>query len=182
MAHKRGYARIARENDERRQQLARDSVPRPVTTVRLSQVLHNFPSSFSGSKITAVGKGLSVIDELPPSYDFLAKADVLYLSSNNLRSLRGVAQFGRLKTLSVGDNLLATFDDLDPLRELPALRTLNLEGNPVTFLPNYRLHALHRLPRLTELDKKPVRAGERREAAAVLKTEAVCMQRLFRNQ
>ena len=44
--------------------------------------------------------------------------------------------------------------ELDALMLLPHLETLNLEFNPVTELPNYRFHVIHRCPHLRLLDSK----------------------------
>ena len=64
---------------------------------------------------------------------------MLYLSKNLLTTLEGIQQFQSLRILSVADNLLEHFDALSPLQAIQgSLEALNLEGNPIARLPNYR--------------------------------------------
>lgn len=49
------------------------------------------------------------------------RVETLFLSSNSLASLAGVEQFAALRVLSCANNGLATFEALDPLRQLKAL-------------------------------------------------------------
>lgn len=56
--------------------------------------------------------------------------------------------------------------DLAPLSSLPRLCRLDLTGNPVTKVPQYRLYLISQLPRLKLLDFARVREAERAEAAA----------------
>ena len=85
----------------------------------------------------------------------------MYLSKNSLRSLAGLQQFRAVRSLSLADNLLASWEALWPLVTLggeeerrgelaqqqqlqaggeafAALEVLSLEGNPLAALPNYR--------------------------------------------
>lgn len=76
-----------------------------------------------------------------------------YFSKNNLASLQGVQQFGRLRVLSAADNLLADMHALQPLAACAAsLQVACFDRNPVTSLPNYRAKVLALLPHLQTLD------------------------------
>ena len=68
----------------------------------------------------------------------LAYLQVIYLSKNLLTDLHCIEQFRKTRTLSLADNLFGNFEKLEPLRQLPKLETLSLEGNPLSRLPNYR--------------------------------------------
>ncbi len=68
----------------------------------------------------------------------------VYLSRNSLASLEGLEQFSRLQALSVSDNILASWQDLAVLSQQPLCRSLqaaSFDGNPLSFLPNYRAQA-----------------------------------------
>ena len=80
---------------------------------------------------------LSRFTPLPPRW----LVQTVYLSKNSLRALSGLEQFRALRNLSLADNLLARWEDLQPLTRpgaFPSLETLSVEGNPLFKLPNYR--------------------------------------------
>jgi hypothetical protein len=80
----------------------------------LSAALQTRPEArCDGVKLSAVSCQVTHIDPLPPA---CLTCGVVYLSNNSLRSLEGVGQFGALRVLGCGNNLLARFDDLLPLR------------------------------------------------------------------
>ena len=61
------------------------------------------------------------------------------MSKNYLTTLDGVRQLRGLSKLSAADNCLADFAALNGLQEhAQTLVAVNLEGNPVAMLPNYR--------------------------------------------
>lgn len=87
----------------------------------------------------------------------------LRLSHNRLAALpQSLAGCARLMLLDVGSNLLASHDQLAPLRELERLRNLTLHGNPLAAPPAggaadagggaYRVRTKRLLPRLRLLD------------------------------
>ncbi len=59
------------------------------------------------------GKSIGVLDRVP---DVFHEVETLFLSNNALRSLQGIGQFTRLKVLSVANNCLSSFSDLDALK------------------------------------------------------------------
>jgi len=70
-----------------------------------------------------------------------------------------------LKVLDLSTNLLAREEELGALQELGSLEKLNLMGNPISFLDNYRnliTGYLHRwvVSRKFELDRKPLSSSE----------------------
>ena len=69
----------------------------------------------------------------------LRQLQALYISKNFLTSLSGLCCFSGLKKLSAADNCLADFAALDALQaHAETLQAVNLEGNPLALLPNYR--------------------------------------------
>lgn len=69
---------------------------------------------------SAVSCFVTHIDELPPECRG-SSCNVVYLSSNSLRSLDGIGQFPGLRVLSLANNLLGQVEDLHALRACPSL-------------------------------------------------------------
>ncbi|KAK2077178.1 hypothetical protein QBZ16_004812 [Prototheca wickerhamii] len=97
----------------------------------------------------------------------------LYLSRNRIASLEGIEAFKSVQALSLGENAgLTGFAQLAPLRALPQLEALHLDGCPLAARPYARAHVLALLGwRLRFLDGVPVTATELAEARASLATE-----------
>ncbi len=95
-------------------------------------------------------------------------------------------------------NLIEALDQLAHLLSCPKLQILNLEFNPVTHMPNYRMHVIHRyfysfyvckliffyirFPKLKVLDNKEIAPVERKKAEVVLKKEESILNMLFSNE
>eukprot|EP00798_Chlamydomonas_sp_ICE-L_P021453 gene21454-28423_t len=145
--------------------------------VPLSSVLKS--SSMDRLKLSAVEKFVTRLDAVPNQF---LEAQVLYLSKNSLESLRGVEQFSAVHTLSLTDNLISDWAELDRLWEgCPGLTILSLEGNPLAQLPNYRPHVIERLPSVTSLDLKPVTNEERSQVTRLLNQEDACVSIMVHN-
>lgn len=150
-------------------------------TVRLSAVLRQAPSSVEPNKISVVEKFVTDVDELP---DRFRDAEVLFLSHNSISTFTGFCQFRQLRVLSLACNCIESFTEIEALATASfgsSLQVLNLEGNPVTIWPFYRLHTIHRLPKLKMLDSKDVKASERESAPAILQEEAEMLKLMFSN-
>ncbi|KAM5260351.1 centrosomal protein of 72 kDa isoform 5-T5 [Hipposideros larvatus] len=86
----------------------------------------------------------------------------LDLSRNSLVSLEGIQHLASLERLSLYHNCVSSLAEVLRLRSLPELRDVDLRLNPVVKnQPGYRLVVLHALPKLRQLDDRPVRASER---------------------
>ncbi|ETN04554.1 hypothetical protein PPTG_14413 [Phytophthora nicotianae INRA-310] len=118
-----------------------------------------------GARLNAVGKGIHVLGRVPPTVS--ASVTALYLSQNNLRSLKGIEQFPAVRLLSVGGNLISSDKEVARLNELAQLRNLNLMGNPLCDQPNYRLRVIAVLTKLQVLDNSDITKKERHAAPHV---------------
>jgi len=137
--------------------------------------------SVSSLKLSAVGKGVTAIDEHAPE-NYLA-TQRLYVSRNQLTSLNGVEQFKDLRAVSAADNSLATLQSVAALATLQHLQSVNLEdGNPLADIPNYRSHLICLLPpSLDMLDGRPVRAQDREAAQTVVALQKCMLQAAVSN-
>jgi protein phosphatase 1 regulatory subunit 7 len=74
------------------------------------------------------------------------------LSNNPLKSLDGIESHPTLEELWMTKSALSTYDDLEPLRSLPALTCVYLEHSPVAQHPDYRQRLVALVPTLEQLD------------------------------
>ena len=146
--------------------------------VHLSAILRQVPSSVEANKISVVEKYVTEVDELP---DRFLDVEILFLSHNSISTLAGFQQFRQLRVLSLACNCIESFTEIEALSDFPSLQVLNLEGNPVTIWPFYRLHAILRMPKLKMLDSKEVKPAERESAPSILKEEGEMLQLMFSN-
>lgn len=138
------------------------------------------------------GNKIGVIENLGATEDQYASID---LSDNEIVKLEGFPHLKRLTTLLVNNNRIARINsnigaalpkletlvltnnrlsnlvDLDHLATLGNLLNLCLLDNVVTKRPNYRLHLIHKLPKLRLLDFKKVKLKEKQEAKKLFAAE-----------
>lgn len=131
------------------------------------------------------GNKVSAIENLGATEN---QFDCIDLSDNEVVKLEGFPRLPRLTTLllnnnriaRIGDDLgdvvpnletlvltgnrLSNLADLDNLSALPNLKRLSLLDNVVCKKENYRLYAIHRLPKLKLLDFSKVKEKEREAA------------------
>eukprot|EP00658_Telonema_sp_P-2_P003907 TRINITY_DN11460_c0_g1_i1.p1 TRINITY_DN11460_c0_g1~~TRINITY_DN11460_c0_g1_i1.p1 ORF type:complete len:351 (-),score=88.87 TRINITY_DN11460_c0_g1_i1:92-1144(-) len=94
----------------------------------------------------------------------LSSLTSLDLSRNSLVELNGLEQLSALKSLNVYYNGVQDVASVRLLRQNLEIRSLDLRLNPVSRLPNYRLHVCHLVPWITSLDERDIRDSERRKA------------------
>lgn len=105
-----------------------------------------------GEKITHLGNSLVNLTGLKS----------LDLSHNALASLQGIQHLAALERLSLYHNCVSSLAEVLRLRSLPELRDVDLRLNPVVKNePGYRHFVVHALPKLRQLDDRPVRESER---------------------
>ena len=144
----------------------------------LSAVLRQMPQSVE-RKVHAVDRQITDIDPLPSRFRGVEK---VFLSNNLIESVAGLAQFPQLRVLSIGDNRLLQFEELEAVgAACPRLESANFEGNPMEHTPNYRCQVIKRLPQLKLLDGEKVTEREREEARTMVAREDHLMQMVFGN-
>ncbi|CAM9496317.1 unnamed protein product, partial [Chrysoparadoxa australica] len=100
----------------------------------------------------------------------LSGLKVLDLSHNTISTL-GAFEGGScstLEVLSLSSNAIGDMREVERLKALPALRSLELRGNPVCALAGYRGQVLGMLPGLDRLDGRDVEGQERRSSLATV--------------
>ncbi|XP_047411269.1 centrosomal protein of 72 kDa isoform X1 [Sciurus carolinensis] len=87
----------------------------------------------------------------------------LDLSRNSLVSLEGIQYLVSLESLNLYYNCISSLAEVFRLHSLAELQDLDLRLNPVVKNESdYRLFVVHMLPRLRQLDDRPVRESERK--------------------
>lgn len=100
---------------------------------------------------------VSIVDKMP-------NLEVISLSLNHISSLHFFKNCKNLRDLFLRHNEISSFEELQYLKKLPALRSLWLSENPITSDPNYRMRVIHELPNLIKLDEADVTEEEKKKA------------------
>ncbi|KAA6424820.1 MAG: leucine-rich repeat-containing 48 isoform 1 [Trebouxia sp. A1-2] len=90
----------------------------------------------------------------------LKKLTDLSLFSNKLERIENIETLQDLVVLSLGRNNISAFDNVMYLRQFKKLRLINLAGNPIAVLPDYRSYVLSHIKDLTYLDYRRVNAAD----------------------
>eukprot|EP00051_Salpingoeca_urceolata_P027894 m.483796 g.483796 ORF g.483796 m.483796 type:complete len:507 (-) comp23083_c0_seq1:144-1664(-) len=103
--------------------------------------------------------------------DFSTASSLKELRLNNNKIVSIPQTLGRnlhLCLLDLGQNLIQSVEDLEPLKELQFLQNLNLKGNPVASTPDYEVKVRALLPSLRILDNRRLepKKGKKRSKAA----------------
>ncbi|XP_062395505.1 centrosomal protein of 72 kDa [Sardina pilchardus] len=105
------------------------------------------------------------ISHLGISLKNFVRLKTLDLSYNALVSVSGLEHLKLLERLNLYFNKISAFQEVITLSKLKSLRELDLRLNPVVKKhPEYRLHLVHALCQLRNLDDCPVRDRERKAA------------------
>lgn len=182
-AHDRDGGGVSYAKIERDRRTASIRASKPVTrpaavdaAFQLSEVLSHAPSCFTSHRINAASRCITALDDLPLRY---ASARTVYLSHNNLTSLRGIEQFTGVESLGLAGNLIPSIPELQRLAPCKSLAHLSLAGNPLCSAPYYRLRTLALLAhvgiRLMTLDGIPVRSDELESIPATLAHHAAVL-------
>lgn len=150
---------------------------------RLSAILGHFPSCFNATtrRLTAASKHMHELDVTNLSQKVVQSTSALLLSNNSIRSLSGVSSFRGLVTLSLSDNLIDDWRELETeLSQLPFLSHLTLAGNPLELMAYYRLRVINICsPSLESLDGLPVNKNEVGIAPKVLSAHQTMMDKVL---
>ena len=147
-----------------RKQLSTKAREKKQKNITLSSILTSNPGLKIDNKIMCVERFISVIDAVKP---YFRSVEILYLSNNCISVLSGIGQFSKLRVLSLNNNLIEDFQELYPLKTLKNLNILSLVGNPVSYLPYYRLCSISIIPQLKQLDAKYITDLEKEVAPSI---------------
>ncbi|KAJ3196285.1 Leucine-rich repeat-containing protein 9 [Irineochytrium annulatum] len=92
---------------------------------------------------------------------------LLSLENNLIKCLKAVSKMPTLMELYIGNNYIADLYSIFPLKELPRLIILDLTGNAVCQVYNYRLFSIFHLSRLKILDGASITTKEQASAKEV---------------
>lgn len=179
------YARSASPDasppEDDREESAAVKAIRPL--YRLSAILGYFPSCFNATtrRLAAASKHVHELDVCNLSQKVILSTSALLLSNNSIRSISGVSAFRGLVTLSLSDNLIDDWRELETeLSQLPFLSHLTLAGNPLELMAYYRLRVINICsPSLESLDGLPVNKNEVGIAPKVLSAHQTMMDKVL---
>mmetsp|Transcript_8834 Transcript_8834/g.36612 ORF Transcript_8834/g.36612 Transcript_8834/m.36612 type:complete len:351 (-) Transcript_8834:106-1158(-) len=89
----------------------------------------------------------------------LKQLTILDVASNQITSTAGLEGLDQLEELWINGNQLTGYEEVERLQGLPALHTVYLEHNKTLSHPQYRNKVLALLPRLQQIDARPVPKG-----------------------
>ena len=124
-------------------------------------------SGLDSLKILSLGRNnIKKIEGLSGVVDTLEE---LWMSYNLVEKLTGLSEAKKLKVLYMSNNKIASWSELDALKECPSLEEVIFTGNPFADeykedKAGYRIAMLKVLPNLTRIDGTPVDVDEREAA------------------
>lgn len=71
--------------------------------------------------------------------EVIGNVKYLNLRTNKLAKTKGLNKLYALERLDLSDNLITALEEITRLRELPFLRILSVDGNPVCLNRDYRI-------------------------------------------
>ncbi|XP_074648163.1 dynein regulatory complex subunit 3-like [Tubulanus polymorphus] len=89
-------------------------------------------------------------------FDKLTRLEDLTLFNNRISKVENLSELKCLQILSLGNNELKELENLVSLRAFKNLKTLNLAGNPICDLPEYKIYTVAHIPWLEYLDYRLV--------------------------
>ncbi|KAL1496165.1 hypothetical protein AB1Y20_014782 [Prymnesium parvum] len=120
------------------------------------------------TSLVELNLGYNLLTSVAP-LERLANLQVLLLPANRISALHGLAALSRLSLLDLKHNYIDKVAEVRLLSLNPELKTLSLQGNPVTKLVTYRSSTIATLPGLLTLDGQrtpPSPAQRNRKSAA----------------
>eukprot|EP00736_Rhodelphis_marinus_P008830 Rmarinus@m.9264 len=83
----------------------------------------------------------------------LRRLEVISVNNNRISSLRGLQGHPRLKRIEIRNNVVALLSEVQHLKELSILHSLDMSDNPIQRnTPDYRLRVVYRLQMMEALD------------------------------
>jgi len=91
----------------------------------------------------------------------------LKIDDNGLKNFQNLQKLLKLQHLFANSNRINDFPDIEKLAELPYLKELEMNSNPITRKPGYRQTVIRKLPILLYLDGKEISPEERERNEAM---------------
>ncbi|EDV32230.1 uncharacterized protein Dana_GF14151 [Drosophila ananassae] len=118
---------------------------------------------------------LTALKELNLSFNYITRIEnletlvnleKLSLFSNRIQKIENLNTLEKLVILSIGNNLIDTVEGIERLRFVSSLKVLNLEGNPISRMPNFplTLYVTAILPQLNYYEYVFIKTEIREEA------------------
>ncbi|CEG45969.1 Protein phosphatase 1, regulatory subunit, and related proteins [Plasmopara halstedii] len=96
--------------------------------------------------------------------DSLRNLTQLSFEDNQISSLRGLNSSLKLVELYIANNRISNLEEIQHLKSLPRLTILDLSGNEITCIPDYRLYSVFYLRHMKMLDCVAVSAQDESDA------------------
>lgn len=113
------------------------------------------------------------LSSIEPMLHSCVMLQTLILKGNAIRSLAGIEDVKCLEELDVRWNLVGSLKEVARVAQLPEIRRVGMEGNPVAMMPSYRIHLLGCFPEAERivLDERVTTEAEKRKARRVAFSE-----------
>ena len=100
-------------------------------------------------------------------FDGLTGLKKLEMGENPVESITGLSALSALEDLDMHQSALEQIEDLKPMIDLKALKTVNLDGAPVEGVDTFKLDMILMLPWLETIDEESISFSDRQEAIAL---------------
>ncbi|KAL4222997.1 Leucine-rich repeat-containing protein 46 [Mactra antiquata] len=111
-----------------------------------------------GDKCTNLYLQCNLIDKIQ-NLECLKNLSFISLSNNRIKKIENLKHLKKLLCLDLSENQIS---EVDKDEVPPSVIILNLQGNPCSKYPNYRLNTIHDLPKLKQLDHVDVTNSEKK--------------------
>ena len=127
--------------------------------------------------LRGTNQGITELSPIPNAN----KIETVFLSNNCISSLKGIENFVNIQVLALSFNKISKISELNYLKSLHHLVTINFSGNPITKLPFYQSHVVNAVPSLHQLDGNQINDSMRQKAINLVNKELQTLEKLCAN-
>lgn len=95
-------------------------------------------------KLNSLNLSSNIIESVDNWNYEIGNIQMLNLASNKLKVLKGISKLRSLVALDVSFNEIDAIEEIDEIAQLPLIESLNLNGNPLAIIVDYRSKVLSR--------------------------------------